>query len=59
VTDRRRPFFANGPSLNLLGSREPFRHHLYVPGIAEVVVAGAGVPGCELAVRHLTGGPVK
>lgn len=33
--------------------REPFRHHSYVSGIAEVVIAGAGVRGYEYAVRAL------
>jgi len=33
--------------------REPFRHHSYVSGRAEAVIAGCGVEGYELAVRHL------
>ncbi|MFC5679599.1 type II 3-dehydroquinate dehydratase [Aeromicrobium endophyticum] len=33
--------------------REPFRHHSYVSGIAELVVVGAGVRGYELALRGL------
>ena len=33
--------------------REEFRHHSYVSGIAEVVIAGAGINGYAYAVRQL------
>jgi 3-dehydroquinate dehydratase-2 len=33
--------------------REEFRRHSYVSAVAEMVVAGAGVLGYELAVRYL------
>jgi 3-dehydroquinate dehydratase-2 len=33
--------------------REAFRHHSYVSAVAEMVVAGAGILGYELAVRYL------
>ena len=33
--------------------RESFRHHSYVSTVADMVVAGAGVLGYELAVRYL------
>lgn len=33
--------------------REEFRHHSYVSGIAEAVIAGAGVAGYGWAVDHL------
>jgi 3-dehydroquinate dehydratase II len=33
--------------------REEFRHHSYVSKAATAVIAGAGVHGYELAVRHL------
>lgn len=33
--------------------REEFRHHSYVSGIADVVIAGAGVNGYRYAVEHL------
>lgn len=36
--------------------REAFRHHSYVSGVAEMVVAGAGILGYDVAVRYLTGG---
>lgn len=32
--------------------REPFRHHSYVSGRADAVIAGAGVQGYEFAVRR-------
>jgi 3-dehydroquinate dehydratase-2 len=35
--------------------REPFRHHSYVSGVADMVVAGAGAGGYDFAVRHLSG----
>lgn len=34
-------------------AREPFRHHSFVSGIAECVIAGCGVQGYEFAVRRL------
>lgn len=33
--------------------REEFRHHSYVSGIAELVIAGAGINGYAYAVRQL------
>jgi 3-dehydroquinate dehydratase II len=33
--------------------REEFRHHSYVSGIAEVVIAGAGINGYAYAIRQL------
>ena len=33
--------------------REEFRHHSYVSGIAEVVIAGAGINGYRYAVQQL------
>jgi len=33
--------------------REGFRHHSYVSGIAEVVIAGAGINGYAYAIRQL------
>jgi 3-dehydroquinate dehydratase-2 len=33
--------------------RESFRHHSYVSGVADVVIAGAGVQGYGLAIRAL------
>jgi 3-dehydroquinate dehydratase II len=36
--------------------REAFRHHSYVSGVAEMVVAGAGVLGYDVAVRYLAAG---
>ena len=35
--------------------REEFRHHSYVSGVAEGVIAGLGVEGYELALRYLAG----
>lgn len=35
--------------------REAFRHHSYVSAVADVVIAGAGPLGYELAVRYLAG----
>jgi 3-dehydroquinate dehydratase-2 len=37
--------------------REAFRHHSYVSAVAEMVVAGAGLLGYEVAVRYLTQPP--
>jgi 3-dehydroquinate dehydratase-2 len=39
--------------LSNIHKREPFRHHSYVSPVAEMVVAGAGPLGYELAVRFL------
>ncbi|MDJ1369940.1 type II 3-dehydroquinate dehydratase [Gulosibacter molinativorax] len=36
-------------------AREPFRHHSYVSPIANVVIAGAGTLGYELALEWLEG----
>jgi 3-dehydroquinate dehydratase II len=33
--------------------REEFRHHSYVSGIAELVIAGAGINGYAYAIRQL------
>ena len=33
--------------------REPFRHHSYISGIAEGVIAGLGVMGYSAALRYL------
>jgi len=33
--------------------REEFRHHSYVSGIADVVIAGAGINGYAYAIRQL------
>jgi 3-dehydroquinate dehydratase-2 len=40
-------------------AREEFRHHSYVSGVAEGVIAGLGVQGYELALRYLAGKGVK
>ncbi len=34
-------------------AREEFRHHSYVSGVADGVIAGLGVQGYELALRYL------
>jgi 3-dehydroquinate dehydratase-2 len=39
--------------------REAFRHHSYVSGVADGVIAGLGVGGYELALRHLAGAGVR
>jgi 3-dehydroquinate dehydratase-2 len=36
-------------------AREEFRHHSYVSGVADGVIAGLGVQGYELALRYLAG----
>lgn len=36
--------------------REEFRHHSYVSAVADMVVAGAGVLGYEVAARYLARG---
>jgi 3-dehydroquinate dehydratase-2 len=40
-------------------AREQFRHHSYVSGVAEGVIAGLGVAGYELALRYLAGEGVR
>jgi 3-dehydroquinate dehydratase-2 len=40
-------------------AREEFRHHSYVSGVADGVIAGLGVQGYELALRYLAGKGVK
>jgi 3-dehydroquinate dehydratase II len=35
--------------------REAFRHHSYVSGVADGVIAGLGIGGYELALRYLAG----
>ncbi|KWX66087.1 type II 3-dehydroquinate dehydratase [Mycobacterium sp. NAZ190054] len=39
--------------LSNIHARESFRHHSYVSAVAEMVVAGAGPLGYEMAVRYL------
>ncbi|MCB0949914.1 MAG: type II 3-dehydroquinate dehydratase, partial [Mycobacterium sp.] len=39
--------------LSNIHAREEFRHHSYVSAVADMVVAGAGPLGYELAVRYL------
>jgi 3-dehydroquinate dehydratase-2 len=41
--------------LSNIHAREEFRRHSYVSEVAEVVIAGAGAAGYELAVRYLAG----
>ena len=41
--------------LSNIHRREQFRHHSYVSGVAEMVIAGAGPAGYEYAVRYLAG----
>jgi 3-dehydroquinate dehydratase-2 len=40
-------------------AREEFRHHSYVSGVADGVIAGLGVQGYELALRYLAGKGVR
>ena len=40
-------------------AREEFRHHSYVSGVADGVIAGLGVAGYELALRYLAGRGVR
>lgn len=40
--------------LSNIHAREPFRHHSYVSAAADMVVAGAGPLGYEMAVRFLS-----
>ncbi|BBY78690.1 3-dehydroquinate dehydratase [Mycolicibacterium parafortuitum] len=39
--------------LSNIHAREEFRHHSYVSAVAEMVVAGAGPLGYEMAVQYL------
>lgn len=39
--------------LSNIHAREEFRHHSYVSAVADMVVAGAGALGYEMAVRYL------
>lgn len=39
--------------LSNIHAREQFRHHSYVSAVADMVVAGAGPLGYEMAVRYL------
>ncbi|WP_138734825.1 type II 3-dehydroquinate dehydratase [Modestobacter excelsi] len=39
--------------------REAFRHHSYVSGVADGVIAGLGIAGYELALRYLAGTGVR
>jgi 3-dehydroquinate dehydratase-2 len=41
--------------LSNIHRREAFRHHSYVSAVAEMVIAGAGPLGYEMAVRYLAG----
>jgi 3-dehydroquinate dehydratase-2 len=40
-------------------AREEFRHHSYVSGVADGVIAGLGVQGYELALRYLAAKGVR
>lgn len=39
--------------LSNIHAREEFRHHSYVSAVADMVIAGAGSLGYEMAVRYL------
>jgi len=41
----------NGPSMNLLGTREPPRHHSYLSDIAVGVICGLDADGCSYALQ--------
>lgn len=41
--------------LSNIHAREEFRHHSYVSAVADMVVAGAGPMGYDVAVRYLAG----
>lgn len=41
--------------LSNIHAREEFRHHSYVSAVADMVVAGAGPMGYDMAVRYLVG----
>ena len=47
----------NGPVIEVhisnIHKRESFRHHSYVSGRADAVIAGCGVEGYDLALRHM------
>jgi 3-dehydroquinate dehydratase-2 len=45
--------------LTNIHAREEFRHHSYVSGVADGVIAGLGVQGYELALRYLAGKGVR
>jgi len=45
--------------LSNVHAREQFRHHSYVSGVADGVIAGLGVIGYELALRYLAGKGVQ
>jgi 3-dehydroquinate dehydratase-2 len=45
--------------LTNIHAREEFRHHSYVSGVADGVIAGLGVLGYELALRYLAGKGVR
>ena len=45
--------------LTNIHAREQFRHHSYVSGVADGVIAGLGVLGYELALRYLAGTGVR
>ena len=43
----------NGPNLNRLGKREPFRHHSFVTMAATALICGLGVNGYPIAVEAM------
>jgi 3-dehydroquinate dehydratase-2 len=45
--------------LTNIHARESFRHHSYVSGVADGVIAGLGTIGYELALRYLAGKGVR
>jgi len=45
--------------LTNIHAREEFRHHSYVSGVADGVIAGLGTIGYELALRYLAGKGVR
>jgi len=51
----------NGPNLNLLGTREPFRHHSLTAEVAVGLVSGFGAQsyllGLQAALAHLATRP--